>query len=873
MRATRAYGQRLAPPCRLLHPCGCNRGRCSSVEMVESDQNGPPPKNIARSSDSVAERTAEMHAATDVAALNAKDKASADKDAAVAAAQQLESARAAAKSARAKDAAADEQIATLRKQLADAEGSKSTAHTAALHADSAKREATRKVQEAQEAAERSSAEAAEAAKAAAKAEAAAEAARAAEAAEKAEAAASAEAEAAEQAVVVAADKAAATKAVAAAAAEATARARAAAAAAEAAVVTAAAKLADKVVEPEEAAEVAAEAPTAPAPTPAPTPSPMPAPLAAPEPQPVPPQPSAANEVVDGPAVHAELAPATFALVPPAVGAVELPAAHTPALTAAPTVAAATAPAAATAVATAMAISRDEPISLVVPAAESKTQRLAGQAYPLLLRILFRGDPSTQLLARSASQLAGRSAQLHHGQSRTLVPELRGHCEPVRGPFGQVASGASQSGGVRLLQKKRGPRASIGFRTRDALATGGGCGGPGGGIGGVGLGVGAGGSGGSGSGGGPLPPCTASLRLGSEWSFCCHLRLPLPEPPPTAAEKRRVRTLAMGLSREGRAVRHVLMLEEQMADGKARLTLGVDDGEVPELAALNLHALPHGWHSLAAVGSGGQTIFYVNGRLQGSVPRQVTADVLRLGNHPAGADGAADGAVGVLADVRLYGGALGAAAVRELFVASSLQQSDAEATWGGLGPAEAGVWGSEGEAAPAELVLDDAPLQARTTTALTPHPLRSCATYPLIDLSAISRYSAARSRLRFITTSTNPTSSLALWTQAFQLQRRRWLWQMRRRRMKGGGVMMRRRGGQGQAAERQAAKNLTATSALALRTTISANAAARWCRGSKLGLRHRRACCMRSSPHKASCPPTLATKRTVAPASRRRPASC
>ena len=97
----------------------------------------------------------------------------------------------------------------------------------------------------------------------------------------------------------------------------------------------------------------------------------------------------------------------------------------------------------------------EPISLLgAAAAEPKTQQLAGRAYPLLLRILFRDDPSSQLAARSASQLAGRSAHLHDGESHTLVPELRGHCEPVVGPLGHVASGAIQSGGVRLLQKKK-----------------------------------------------------------------------------------------------------------------------------------------------------------------------------------------------------------------------------------------------------------------------------------------------------------------------------------------------------------------------------------------------------------------------------------
>jgi hypothetical protein len=69
-----------------------------------------------------------------------------------------------------------------------------------------------------------------------------------------------------------------------------------------------------------------------------------------------------------------------------------------------------------------------------------------------------------------------------------------------------------------------------------------------------------------------------------------------------------------------------------------------------------------------------------------------------------------GAAGVLADVRLYGGALCAAAVRELFVSSALLGA-----WGGLGPAQAGVWGSEGAAAPANAVLDDAPPQLRTAS--------------------------------------------------------------------------------------------------------------------------------------------------------------
>ena len=82
--------------------------------------------------------------------------------------------------------------------------------------------------------------------------------------------------------------------------------------------------------------------------------------------------------------------------------------------------------------------------------------------------------------------------------------------------------------------------------------------------------------------------------------------------------------------------------------------------------------------------------------------------LRSGQFPPAFDH--PGAAGVLADVRLYGGALCAAAVRELFVSSALLGA-----WGGLGPAQAGVWGSEGAAAPANAVLDDAPPQLRTAS--------------------------------------------------------------------------------------------------------------------------------------------------------------
>ena len=160
---------------------------------------------------------------------------------------------------------------------------------------------------------------------------------------------------------------------------------------------------------------------------------------------------------------------------------------------------------------------------------------------------------------------------------------------------------------------------------------------------------------------------ATLRLGSEWTLWCWLQLPLPALPKKQKHDG-VRTLACGAAVAGddgaKPVNlcHVQIVRED--DDALRLAVEAEPGKRQVLHTLDLRSLPNGWNSLAAVGAGGQTSFYVNGRAVGTLAAQVTADVLWVGNHPA-ADGRSCGALGALADVRAYQAALPPETLRAL----------------------------------------------------------------------------------------------------------------------------------------------------------------------------------------------------------------
>ncbi|KAL1495565.1 hypothetical protein AB1Y20_016928 [Prymnesium parvum] len=296
------------------------------------------------------------------------------------------------------------------------------------------------------------------------------------------------------------------------------------------------------------------------------------------------------------------------------------------------------------------------------------QRLAGVEYPLLARYTLHPEPSSD---HAAAWKERGTAGVH-----SIIELAR-----AQGPFDSsterraVARSAAgiQLSGVSLPPQGRGRRSALSFTAAER---------------------------------------PASLRLAEAWTLTCALKFPLAKP---LHRLGRVRTLACalppgdGLPSEAHAElvmceRHVHGPDGSVWGSEEQLHFAVlardVDGDLRRwmLCGSNLSQLGHGWHSLAVVGSAGTTTFYVDSRRVGTVPAQVTADVLWVGNHPA-YHLRECGAVGVLCDVRIYGSALSAEAIREMEATGHL------AEWGGLPRELGGVWGEAG--APPEPYLTDA----------------------------------------------------------------------------------------------------------------------------------------------------------------------
>ena len=145
----------------------------------------------------------------------------------------------------------------------------------------------------------------------------------------------------------------------------------------------------------------------------------------------------------------------------------------------------------------------------------------------------------------------------------------------------------------------------------------------------------------------------SISLGASWTLSCWLKLPLPTY--TARDSYKIQIAA------GAASAHLQL--RLLPTGEVRvgvLTAGAH--RACELGGTDLQMLPHGWHQLAAVGEGGTTTLYLNGRRVSSIGALV-CDPVRALFQVVGLPAAADG-VGVY-DVRLTRGALDAGALAEL----------------------------------------------------------------------------------------------------------------------------------------------------------------------------------------------------------------
>ena len=206
----------------------------------------------------------------------------------------------------------------------------------------------------------------------------------------------------------------------------------------------------------------------------------------------------------------------------------------------------------------------------------------------------------------------------------------------------------------------------------------------------------------------------AIAVGAAWSVSFWVKLPLQPsrtcPGPKTVEIRPICVALGACDSEGRPLCHAAIL--QGADGAVRLgmcagpgdeAVCADGSEVDAAIPLSklsngcrhifqvagrgwceLQHLPHGWHSICAVGEGGCTNFYVDGQRAGSVDVQVRAPVAQFGNC-TWAPPSAVGPVGRLYDLCLFGGALGAAAVRRLDGSAFAMRH----------MHECGVWATEG----------------------------------------------------------------------------------------------------------------------------------------------------------------------------------
>ena len=138
----------------------------------------------------------------------------------------------------------------------------------------------------------------------------------------------------------------------------------------------------------------------------------------------------------------------------------------------------------------------------------------------------------------------------------------------------------------------------------------------------------------------------AVRVGPEWSLSCWLRTPLEVPRGgggSGGGGGGIYTLA---SAGGHAAAECHVQVRASADGApARLGVFATSPASPDTPTWHpltddarLQRLPAGWHSLVAVGGGGATTFYINGRACGEVRAQARSAIARLGGGAGGGAG-------------------------------------------------------------------------------------------------------------------------------------------------------------------------------------------------------------------------------------------
>ena len=172
------------------------------------------------------------------------------------------------------------------------------------------------------------------------------------------------------------------------------------------------------------------------------------------------------------------------------------------------------------------------------------------------------------------------------------------------------------------------------------------------------------------------PIWAARPAGGALSFSGNAMVSLPGPLPLAEAWTITAWFQSPLPRTGQW--HTLTRgtnDHQILVGPDQVSLGSFDnaaGTGFHDSLFRLDTLAAGWHHLAAVGSGGNTVFHVDGRRVGAIAWQSTSDVAVIGNFQGGAQ-----AFGTVADVRVYN--------------SALSDGQIAAIAGGTAPGPVGWW--------------------------------------------------------------------------------------------------------------------------------------------------------------------------------------
>lgn len=146
---------------------------------------------------------------------------------------------------------------------------------------------------------------------------------------------------------------------------------------------------------------------------------------------------------------------------------------------------------------------------------------------------------------------------------------------------------------------------------------------------------------------------SGVDLGSTWTIEAWFKTPLDN-------TGNYHTLTRGLDGDHQIIVHFNQVD--LGSYNNTLNVFVDSG-------FDMNTLAAGWHHIAAVGAGGSTTFFIDGRDEGSIPWQSLTDVYCIGNYQLGGQ-----YFGAIDEVRVYEQALSIGEIQKHYAEGAARHS-------------------------------------------------------------------------------------------------------------------------------------------------------------------------------------------------------